>query len=618
MKDFFISYNKSDRQWAEWIAYELEENNYTTIIQAWDFRPGSNFVLDMQDALQEADRIIAILSPLYLASKFTASEWASAFSDDPDGKKGSLIPIRVKECKPGGLLSSIVYIDLLNLDEESAREKLVSGVICGRQKPKHRPGYPGVKDRSITEKPNFPMDNPLIGNVPHRRNRNFTGREEILKQLHNELESGEPAALTQAISGLGGIGKTQLALEYSYRYADRYEVLWWMLSEDPVTLASDYASLAIPLDLPEARSSDQAAIIKAVCHWLSNHHNWLLVFDNAQNSEQVRPYLPDTQFGHVIITSRNPSWRNVARPLQVTVMSVAEAIELLHKRTGLNADHSAEKLAEKLGYLPLALEQAGAYIESHSESYAGYLNLFLEEHKNLWKEESGAGDYEKTVATTWTLSMDSIRENSPEAYDLMKLCSYLAPDDISWSLFQGGKEFLPDTLSSATDDRILRNRIIGNLIRYSLITVIDDSLSMHRLVQSVIRDSLDGEEEQAWCKIALEIINNAFPYEKDDLETWPACDRLLSHVEAVASRAEELRIVSEAYGRLLNAVGLYLNNRAELANSKKMLERALAIDEKIYGPDHPEVATDVNNLGGVLQDQGDLAGAREHFERALA
>ncbi|HNT72062.1 MAG TPA: hypothetical protein PKK92_03270, partial [Methanothrix sp.] len=212
-----------------------------------------------------------------------------------------------------------------------------------------------------------------ISNIPHPHNPNFTGRVDLLEKLEETLASGERAAFTQtsAITGLGGVGKTQLALEYSYSHADDYRVIWWVRSEEPATLAADYAGLAARLNLPEKDSQDQRITVEAVRRWLEENGGWLLVFDNAQEPENLTDYLPRTGAGHVIITSRNPNWGGTAKPLLVDVFSRQESVEFLLSRTGQT--DGAHALAEALGDLPLALEQAGAYIQETGISFATYL-----------------------------------------------------------------------------------------------------------------------------------------------------------------------------------------------------------------------------------------------------
>lgn len=142
MKDFFISYNRNDKHWAEWIAWVLEDEGYSVVLQAWDFRPGGNFILDMQRAAEETQKTIAILSNTYLASAFTQPEWAAAFADDPQSTKRKLIPVKVKECKPSGLLSQIVYVDLVGVSEADAKGRLLTS-LKERVKPETQPDFPG-------------------------------------------------------------------------------------------------------------------------------------------------------------------------------------------------------------------------------------------------------------------------------------------------------------------------------------------------------------------------------------------------------------------------------------------------------------------------------------------
>src|SRR5581483_2324063 len=315
MKDFFISYNKADRRWPEWIAWQLEEAGYSTVIQAWDFRPGGNFVLDMQAAASDTERTIAVLSPDYLTALYTQPEWAAAFAQDPTGAKHLLVPVRVRECEIKGLLPQIVYIDLFKLDEAAAKRALLDGVKTGRAKPKQKPGFPPIPARTVTSAPRFPGALPEIWNIKHHRNPNFTGREEELKALRASLLAGETAALVQAITGLGGVGKTQLALEYAYRHGADYDAVWWVRSEDPLTLAGDFANLAVKLDLPEKDAKEQQVIVDAVKEWLRLNQGWLLIFDNAEDVKLTRGYIPPGNSGHVIITARNRQWENSAKPV---------------------------------------------------------------------------------------------------------------------------------------------------------------------------------------------------------------------------------------------------------------------------------------------------------------
>ncbi len=576
--DFFVSYNKADRERADWIARVLEEFGYTAFIQARDIRPGSNFVLEMDRATIQADRVIAVLSPDYLAGRYPQAEWSAALAN------GKLLPVRVRECELKGLLGAVVYIDLGGLDDPAAKKALVAGVQRVGDKPVKAPRVPGAL--------------PEIWNVPHLRNPNFTGREQLLQELRTALTSGRAAAIVP-IAGLGGVGKTQLALEYAYLHTADYEIVWWVRAESAATLTADYARLAAHLGLPEKDLADQQAIAAAVRSWLGHHPGWLLILDNARNAADFRDHLPMGAAGHVLITSRDPNWASVAKPFRLRVLPRAEAVEFLQKRCGRDESAAAEKLCEALGDLPLALEHAGAYVEATGGSIAEYLDLYSSRPRELLTS---------VVAATWEISFERLQTEDPAALDLLYLAAFLAPDDID-----------PQVVSPAFPDALQFDGARGALRRYSLIDVSGGSIAVHRLVQAATRDRLARVgQERAWAESALKTVNSAFPFKLNVVETWSPSTRLLPHALAAAGHSERLSVALEYTGRLLNEVGLYWNNQGQLGEAEQALKRAIAIAEKVYGPDHQEVAIPASNIGQILKDQGDLVGALQYTQRALA
>ncbi len=329
-KDFFVSYTNADISWAEWITDQLIEAGYNTTLAAWDFRPGDNFIIEMNQALQDAERIMAVLSDAYLVATYTQDEWSVGFIKDEARKKGRIVPVRVRKCEPTGLLSSIIYIDLVDLPVDKARDALIDG-LRPRGRPLVRPPFPGPVVRPPFPGPAvFPGSLPPIWNIPRNRNLKFTGREGVLANLHEILTSRRSPALPQAIVGEAGVGKTQIAVEYAYRHAADYKVVWWLRSG---ALATDYASLARTLKLPEREVSDQNALVESVQQWLGENKKWLLVFDNVQNQAEVRDYLPPAGNGHILITSQNLNWQDVANALPVKGIDTDDAANFLLKRT---------------------------------------------------------------------------------------------------------------------------------------------------------------------------------------------------------------------------------------------------------------------------------------------
>ena len=460
---------------------------------------------------------------------------------------------------------------------------------------------------------------PPIWNVPHLRNPNFTGRETLLVDLRAALMDGQPGSLINAIHGLGGVGKTALVVEYIYRYAKEYGVVWWLRAGESATLAADYADLARELDLPQKDASDQQVVVDAVRRWLGQTGPvWLLVFDNARGPIEIRDYIPQGPTGHVLIASTNPNWGGIANPISVRVFDRVDSLDFLLKRTKHTDKDVAVELAKALGDLPLALEQAGAYVESTGITLAAYLDLFKHRRIELWGEEHHPLDYTETVSTTWNLAMEQIRKESPASGDLLNLCSYLGPDSIPLALFSGNEDQIPKSLLTTVTDTLAMNSAISGLRRYSLIEATGDNISVHRLVQAVVRDRLADDRDEVWIEAALGLLNRAFQSKNAVARRWPDYSQLLSHALAVTEYSQELQLGHFPAAVLLDKVGQYLFERAEYDQAKSVLMQSLQTSTAAFGPNHAMVAHSLIALGRILKEMGDLNGARSHCERALA
>jgi tetratricopeptide (TPR) repeat protein len=462
---------------------------------------------------------------------------------------------------------------------------------------------------------------PAIWNVPYLRNPHFTGREDFLAALQVARTDATPVVLTQVLRGLGGIGKTQLALEYAYRYAGAYRLVWWVRAEEPATLAADYAALAESIQLPEHAASDQTETVAAVRRWLERHDAWLLILDNAPAPSAVHAYLPRSTRGHVIITSRHFGWGGTARSLTVPVLPRDEAVQLLCHGTQQADPAAAAHVAEILGDLPLALAQAAAYIEATGLTLAAYgARLTVHLAELLRRGEVGPA-YPATVAMTWALAFQALQETQPAAGDLLRLCAFVAPEAILQALLRDDPSTLPAPLGAMVADDLSWDEALAALRRYALIDVEGDTLAVHRLVQAVTRDRLAPDERSRWAEVAVTRMAAAFPSGEEppwEPRNWPTCARLLPHAVAVLHHAAEMNQAPPAAAFLCNQVGLYLHGRAQFVEAKPYLERALAIREAVMGPEHPDTAMSLNDLGHLLQAQGDLAGAKPYYERALA
>ncbi|MDD2834672.1 MAG: FxSxx-COOH system tetratricopeptide repeat protein, partial [Methanothrix sp.] len=459
--------------------------------------------------------------------------------------------------------------------------------------------------------------------VPYHPNPNFTGREKFLDELHQSLIQAASSPKIFALVGNGGMGKTQIVLQHAHRPENNFKYVWWLRSEEPSTLLDDYVGIAEDLKLPGWNLRDTEQTVKSVKRWLENEgsSNWLLVFDNAQKPDDLMRYLPVAGSVQAIITSRLSVWDGMAKTLEVGVFQrdekQDESVEFLLKRTGQNDRKGATNLARVLGDLPLALEQAGAYIKETGISFPDYLDRFKKDRKKLLKHGKPL-NYPDTVATTWEISFQAVQKERPVAGDLLNLCAFMAPDAIPRAMLEDGAKHLAAALASCVQDTGEFDECIAVSKKYSLINVADSQISVHRLVQAVVQDKLSNERQKIWAESALKLVNEAFSFSQLDQDTWEKCSKLSSHAFYAAEHAEKLELSPQETANPLNNLGRYLNNRMELSSARAVLERALAIGEKTLGTEHTSVAIRVNNLGSVLKDQGDLEGAKRCFERALA
>jgi hypothetical protein len=326
-------------------------------------------------------------------------------------------------------------------DEPAATARLLAGVRRDRAKPVGRRLYPG--GQATPGGARFPGQRPAVFEVP-AQNPHFTGRNDLLQALRAHLAKNTTGAVVQAgvVHGLGGVGKTQLAVEYAHRYAADYDLVWWIRAEQPAAISGRLAQLARRLGLPELPSLDEQ--VGAVFDALGQRDRWLLVYDNALTAADLTGLRPPAGGGHVLVTSRNPAWSGVAATVRVEVFSRDQAVGFLAKRTGSGDQAALRRLAGMLGDLPLALEQAAAYLEETAIGVGEYLDL-LADRPELFALGQPATT-EQTIATTWTVSLDRVRTEAPLAEDLLTLAAFLAPDDLPRALLAEHADALPSRL----------------------------------------------------------------------------------------------------------------------------------------------------------------------------
>lgn len=554
----FISYTGADRAWGEWIAWQLEAARYATVIQSWDFDPGQNFVARMDEAVDTSRHTIAVLSDAYRRSRYCEAEWSAAFV------RGTLLLVRVEACPLPRLLANLSVIDLVGLDEETAKTTLVDGVRRARGergKPHAEPPYPPEDGRAQSERPPFPGQQPEIWSVPPR-NLNFTGRDALIERLRAALADESAAAVVQAgaLHGLGGVGKTALAVEYAHRYASHYDLVWWVAAEQSVAIESGLAELARKLGVAACQSQEE--MIDALRDQLRKRGRWLVVFDNAEEYKTLKPFWPLASGGHVLITSRNHVWGGPIEPVAVEVLDRTEAVALLTKRTGSTDEQAADALAEELGDLPLALEQAASYIDETGMSLAEYLGLFRLRRNELLTRGQPT-DYQGTVDTTWLLAFDRVAQASPAANQLLHLCAFLAPDNILLDLLSADPDLLPAELEQAVHDELGLHDATAVLYRYSLASRDHTGLRVHRLVQAVLTARLSADQRKAWARRVVGLLRAALPTDPSQPESWPIWAKLLPHVIVAAEHAHQARVALDETDQLLSHVHTFAHSLAK-------------------------------------------------------
>jgi len=473
-----------------------------------------------------------------------------------------------------------------------------------------------------------------IANLPHR-NPHFTGREETLVAMEIAFKENSALALTQTISGLGGVGKSQTVLEYAYRHLDDYDVIWWVNAES--ALANNCLELLHRYDILKDKEDPTAQEIQAELRsWYDNHSSWLLVFDNAEDYNKLKPYFPATTKGHVLITTRDINlFRSISKQVDLDVFPIDTALSFLQERTGYKPDDHANVLVEQLGCLPLALEQAAAYMEITKKDYSEYLALLHRYGLELLKKGSPV-DYKKVVTTTWTATQGNL---SPAAKLLLGMCAFLAPDKIPMQIFVDAieaEENLTDFLQNSTElhvpenllrmmlNELDRDSIISELTQYSLLKRDEKGFySMHRLVQQVVRHNIG---ENTTCLVAdLYLIVAVLPERYKDGDALVRFNSIAKHAVAVLGYAsnvvnvitgdnEKLMLITKGFKRLSD--GYWWCGKYD--ESRDNAEKAATFGEKAYGPNHQETADAYTNLALAYRKLDKLEISLELHNKALA
>lgn len=377
--------------------------------------------------------------------------------------------------------------------------------------------------------PRLPGVLPPVWNVGPR-NPGFVGRDDTLVQLRERLRSGG-TAVVQALHGMGGVGKTQVAIEYAYRYAGAYEVVWWVSAEEIGLIGEQYAALASELGLVPSRV-DTTSAVGALRAYLRGHGRWLVVLDNAESPDELRDWLA-AGAGHTLITSRNPGWGELAARVQVDVLPRPESIELIHVSRPGAPETETDHLAHALGDLPLALAQAAGFLAETGMPVDHYLGL-LETQTGELLDQSPPQSHPRSLAAAIRVSTDRLAEVEPAALALARVGAFLAPEsipaDVLTSPLQKTDAKWPpelEALTVAVTSPVAAHRSLGRVGSYGLARIVTRGLQLHRLTQAILRDQLTTPHAAAYRAYAEALLVAADPGNEWDPTCWPRWTQIL-------------------------------------------------------------------------------------------
>ncbi|WP_180995418.1 tetratricopeptide repeat protein [Microcystis aeruginosa] len=611
-KQFFVSYNGRDKQWAEWIAWILEEAGYSVIIQAWDFRPGNNFALEMQNATAQAEKTIAVLSSNYLNALYTHPEWAAAFAQDPKGQKRTLIPIRVSECEIKGLWQQIVYADVVNLSEAEAKD-VVLAALQERAKPTQAPGFPGVSlppaERITPQRVDYPG-----AELPNNLNRaltgavNFVGREDAMVQLHHQLQQQERIAITAVVTGMAGVGKTELALQYALYHKKKSTypggICWIGVRAETVGVQLlNFAKSLLGLFPPEDLNL-RGQLDYCWARW-QPPGDVLLILDDVHQYGEIQDYLPpQEQRFKVLITTRQHWLAASFEQLRLPVLSESAALALLESLIGasrLQAELEVGKgLCAWLGYLPLGLELVGRFLKRRTNwTLARMQQQLIDKGLQLSALQNPSGDMtaQRGVEAAFEVSWEEL--NQP-ARDLGCFLSLFALAPIPWRL-------VVERCLSAEDEEELEDIREDELLNLHLLQAVEGEVyQFHPLVRKFFQAKLalreDGDElKRSFCRGMVEEAKTI----PQDL-TKEQVEAVALSIPHIAESATELEqwLEDEDLIPSFEGLGVFYYGQGFYEQTEPWFKQCLAVTRRRLGEEHSDVATSFNNLAELYCSQG--------------
>src|SRR5579862_556473 len=595
--DFFVSRRGSVTAVAQEVDDALTERGFTVFTQDYDIQFSASFIDAMHEGIKASRDLIILWTRDYETSPYTRKEFTSFEAQrlqNPQERR--IVVLRCEDVPLAGLLADNVYQDLVGVSDPEERRRRIVAAAEGHSRV--------VK----------PPPRSFIGVPP--RLAGFAGRTEVLDRLDAILVQDNPAAVTQtigrvAVHGLGGVGKTSLAVEYAHRFQGLHAGVCWLTAETRAGLLTSLAALAVSLGAASAEEADVEKAARAALRRLAGQRvPWLLIYDNVTSPREIADLLP-AGGARVLITSRFSDWSGWAEEVPLDVLPMEEAVDLLQRRCGRADEAGAKVLAQTLGGLRLTLDHAAAFCRSRHMHFADYA---AHASSRIAAAPSRGAAYPRSVAATFDLAITAAVVQCAGAEALMAFLAQCAPERIPMALVEGAiddeTERL-DTLAALTE---------MSLVKHDPFDDGTDAVTVHRLVQAVgyTRSQAKHLRQSATARLIarLEAIYPDDGY--DNPASWRRCAHLMPHLLASCSQEIVDDSDAEKCAELLDSAGSYLHGRGAYSGARPLKERALAIRERVLGSNHPDTAEALNNLALLLLDEGNREAARPLLERALA
>lgn len=453
-------------------------------------------------------------------------------------------------------------------------------------------------------------------NIPHHlKNKNFVGRDTFIADLNHHVHTAVSNRIF-AIHGMAGIGKTQIVYEYIRTFKDQYDLIYWMSAEDETLALKDFIGLGEKLKLPIDPDQEQRSNLELVKNWLGANERWLLVFDNMDDPKLLQTFLPDEVRGNILLTSRNPNWMHAAEPIELGLLDPDYSALYLQQRSGVSDPAAALQLANLLGNLPLALEQAGAYIEATRCSLADYIEEY-NKYKSKLLQLFQPYNYNFTVVKVTELALERIRDSKPDALCLLNAMSFLHPEDIPKDLFVQDDTDL-ELEHYPIRDSLTLNSYIYELRRFSIIHADQASLSMHRLIQEIVRAGLPESQQRETLRLVLRLLETSTSKcNETELEITASGERLVPHLVRATEHALQMDQFTDQAIDLMTFLGQYFTLTSNYEKAIHVYEETIDWVKKSLGEQYEGLIDPYSGLAFTYYRMAQYAKSESLYQQAL-